>query len=123
MAFDANIFLIFLLEIFLGTILIVYIKIADDWALETIELIETEGQKAIDLIKEVRADLVKLNEILNFIKNFKFKRLKDIVAKIFDAASILVLLHPKGTKKFKFTSFAGLRVIKNLLSLLKPVLN
>lgn len=120
MIFDTGTFLIFLLEIFLGTILVFYIKIADDWAVETIALIKKETPKTIDLIKDIRADVVKLNKILNIIKNFKLKRLKNIVTKIFDAASILVLLHPGGTKKFKFVSFAGLRVVKRLLSLLKP---
>lgn len=105
----------------MGTILVFYIRIANDWVLETIALIEKEGLKTIGLIKEIRADVVKLNKILNIIKNFRLKRLKDLITKIFDAASILVLLHPGGTKKFKLTSFAGLRVVKKLYALLKPV--
>jgi|GEM_PF-6830543 len=117
MIFDALSLIIFLA----GLILVVGIKFANDWAIETTALIEEEGQKTIDLIKGIREDLVKLNKVLKIIKDFKFSHVKNIVAKIFDLASIIVILYPGVNKRFKLTGFTGLKLAKNLVSLFKPV--
>ena len=122
MTFDLCIFLIFL-EIFLATGLIVYIKIADDWALETTALIEQKGKEAVDSIKEVKAELIKLNELLGIIKRLKFSHFKNVATKIFDIVGIIVLLYPRGTKKIKLTGVAVLKLAKSLFSLFKPVFN
>lgn len=118
--FDASFFLFFI-ELFLATILIVYLKLADDWALETKVKVEKGGIEIVKILKELREDLIRLNKILNFIKNFRASKIRKILLKSLDIINLILLFHPSGKKSTKLKRFFGLKFFKAMFLAFKGI--
>lgn len=117
---DLNLFLIFLLEVILCAVLVFGIKIADDRVARAIFKLEIKTEEVVELIKEIRKDLIKLNKILNFIKNFKTSSIRKIFLKAIDIVNVFLLLHPTAGKRTKLRQFLGLKLFKALFLAFRP---
>lgn len=117
---DTNFFLFFI-ELFLATILVVYLKLADNWAIEAKIKIERGGAEIVQTLKELREDLAKLNKILNFIKNFRASKIRKLFFKTIDVINLILLFYPGGKKSTKLTRFFGLKFFKAIFLALKGV--